>query len=256
MDDEPAAVSMIFFTGIQVLKQAAAVDYAFISINRFIGANKRVKDFPARTWIMDSGAFSQDSTQGDHKLSTDQYAKEIKRWSRCGILAAAAAQDYMCEDFILKKLNRTVLDHQKMTLKRYKDLIHSMESIGCKTHIMPVLQGYETEEYINHLKMYDDLIQPYTWVGVGSVCKRNSKPEAVAVILDKIKQKRPDLKLHGFGIKKTCLQDSFIYDRLFSSDSMAWSFDARYQGKKAHDINHAISYKKRIETMPIQESML
>lgn len=247
---------MIFFTGVQVLKQAAKIDYAFISINRFVGANKRVSDFPARCWIMDSGAFSQVSTNGDHTLTTDEYAGQIKRWSRCGILVAAAAQDYMCEDFILNKLGRSVREHQDMTLERYEALLKSMEKIKCRTLIMPVLQGYEPAEYVSHLKSYQNLIEPYAWVGVGSVCKRNSNPESVGVVLDAIKQVRPDLRLHGFGIKKTCLQDSYIVDRLFSSDSMAWSFDARYTGKKAHDVNHAIQYKNRIESMPIQENLL
>jgi len=247
---------VIFFTGVQVLKQAAKIDYAFISINRFVGANKRVSDFPARCWIMDSGAFSQVSTNGDHTLTTDEYAAQIKRWSRCGILVAAAAQDYMCEDFILNKLGRSVREHQDMTLGRYEALLKSMEKIKCRTLIMPVLQGYEPSEYVSHLKSYQNLIEPYAWVGVGSVCKRNSNPESVGVVLDSIKQVRPDLRLHGFGIKKTCLQDSYIVDRLFSSDSMAWSFNARYTGKKAHDVNHAIKYKNRIESMPIQENLL
>ncbi len=247
---------MIFFTGIQVLKQAAQVDYAFISINRFIGANKRVSDFPAKCWIMDSGAFSQVSTSGDHLLSTDEYASQIKRWSRCGILVAATAQDYMCEDFILSKLGRTVKEHQIMTTKNYEKLLTSMMKVNTKTLILPVLQGYEPNEYLDHLNDYGDLIEEHAWVGVGSVCKRNSNPGSVGVVLDAIKQARPDLKLHGFGIKKTCLQDSFIVDRLFSSDSMAWSYEARFKGEKAHDVNQAIKYKQRIESMPIQESLL
>lgn len=247
---------MIFFTGIQVLKQAAKIDYAFISINRFIGVNRRVSDFPARCWIMDSGAFSQISSSGDHALTPDEYAVQIKRWSRCGILSAAASQDYMCESFILQKLGRTVEQHQKMTLERYKKLLASMSKVNCRTLILPILQGYHPDEYLNHLSMYGNLIEPHAWVGVGSVCKRNANPESVFDVLDAIKKERPDLRLHGFGVKKTCLQEAFIVDRLFSSDSMAWSFAARYTGEKAHDVNQALKYKARIESMPIQESLL
>ena len=247
---------MIFFTGVQVLKHAAKIDYAFISINRFIGANKRRSDFPARCWIMDSGAFSQVSTTGDHTLTPAEYAAQIKRWSRCGILVRAAAQDYMCEDFILKKLGRTVVDHQRMTTQNYIQLLKEMKQIKCSTQIMPVLQGYEPEEYVNHLNQYGSLIEDYAWIGVGSVCKRNTNPESVANVLDAILNRRPDLRLHGFGIKKTCLQDAHIVDRLFSSDSMAWSFAARYNGGKAHDPDLAIKFKNRIETMPVQMKMI
>jgi len=247
---------MIFFTGVQTVSDAGKIDYAFISINRFIGSHKRKSDFPARCWIMDSGAFSQVSTTGDHTLTPTEYAAQIKRWSRCGILVRAAAQDYMCEDFILKKLGRTVVEHQHMTTKNYIQLLKEMDQINCSTQIMPVLQGYEPEEYVNHLKQYGSLIEDYAWIGVGSVCKRNSNPESVANILEAILDYRPDLRIHGFGIKKTCLQDSYIADRLFSSDSMAWSFAARYNGGKAHDPELAIKYRNRIKTMPVQMNML
>jgi hypothetical protein len=247
---------MIFFTGIQVLKHAKKVDYSFISINRFIGANKRRKDFECKTWIMDSGAFSQVANTGDHLLTAADYAEQIKRWSRCGILVRAAAQDYMCEDFILKKLGRTVKDHQQMTTTNYRKLTRELKNIECQTQIMPVLQGYNPQEYANHVKDYGSLLRKYAWVGVGSVCKRNSNPQSVADVLDAILDLRPDLRLHGFGIKKTCLQDSYISDRLFSADSMAWSFAARYEGGSPHDPDLALKYKERIETMPVQLNFL
>ena len=247
---------MIFFTGIQVLKHAKKVDYSFISINRFIGANKRRKDFECKTWIMDSGAFSQVANTGDHLLTAADYAEQIKRWSRCGILVRAAAQDYMCEDFILKKLGRTVKDHQLMTTTNYRKLTRELKNIECQTQIMPVLQGYNPQEYANHVKDYGSLLEEYAWVGVGSVCKRNSNPQSVADVLDAILDLRPDLRLHGFGIKKTCLQDSYISDRLFSADSMAWSFAARYEGGSPHDPDLALKYKERIETMPVQLNFL
>ena len=150
---------MIFFTGIQVLKHAKKVDYSFISINRFIGVNKRRKDFECKTWIMDSGAFSQVANTGDHLLTAADYAEQIKRWSRCGILVRAAAQDYMCEDFILKKLGRTVKDHQLMTTTNYRKLTRELKNIECQTQIMPVLQGYNPQEYANHVKNYGSLLE-------------------------------------------------------------------------------------------------
>src|SRR5208282_4648239 len=44
------------------------------------------------------------------------------------------------------------------------------------------------------------------WVGVGSVCKRNSNPDAIEDVLLAIKQERPDLLLHGFGLKIQALE--------------------------------------------------
>ena len=247
---------MIFFTGVHDLHHAKLIDYTFISVNRFIGSRKRISDFEAKTWIMDSGAFSQVATTGEHLLTAEEYAAQIKRWSRCGILVRAAAQDYMCESFILKKLGRTVKEHQQMTTTNYRDLLREMDAIECRTQIMPVLQGYKPEEYAAHLKNYGSLIAKDEWVGVGSVCKRNSNPHSVADVLDAILEVRPDLRLHGFGIKQTCLQDSYIADRLFSADSMAWSFAARYEGGSPNDPELALKYKQKIETMPVQMNFL
>ena len=209
---------MIFFTGIQNISHASKVDYSFISINRLVGVRKRKSDFVARTWIMDSGAFSQVAKCGDHSLTASEYAEQINRWSRCGILVRAVAQDYICIDSILEKLGRTVEEHQEMTIRNYLDLIQ--ETKDFEVPIMPVLQGYDPEEYAKHVRDYGSLLKQNAWVGVGSICKRNSNPESIIDVLNAILEIRPDLRLHGFGIKKTCLQDSAIRDRLFSADSM------------------------------------
>ena len=161
---------MIFFTGIHNLTHASKVDYSFISINRLI---KRKKDFGIRTWIMDSGAFSQVLTEGEHSLTAKEYADQIKRWSRCGILVRAVAQDYICIDSILEKLGRTVEEHQEMTIRNYVDLIQ--ETKDCDVPIMPVLQGYEPEEYTTHVQDYGSLLKANAWVGIGSIA-RNASP--------------------------------------------------------------------------------
>jgi len=241
---------VIFFTGISNISHASKVDYSFISINRLIGKRERKSDFNAKTWIMDSGAFSQVSTLGSHSLTAGEYSECIIRWSRCGILVRAVAQDYMCEDFILDKLGRTVEEHQEMTVRNYLDLIKKTKD--CDVPIMPVLQGYDPEEYAKHVKDYGSLLKNHAWVGVGSICKRNSNPESVIDVLNAILKIRPDLRLHGFGIKKTCLQDSAIRDRLFSADSMAWS----YKSPKKEDPNEAIKYRERIISMPVQTNFL
>ena len=245
---------MIFFTGIHNLTHAQQVDYSFISINRVAGSQNRKADFKCKTWIMDSGPFAQISKDGDHSLTTEEYAQHIKRWSRCGILVRAVSQDYMCENFILKKLGRTAVEHQKMTINKYKELISETKDLDVP--IMPVLQGYEPEEYAQHVQDYGLLLKEHAGVGVGSICKRNSNPESVRNVLDAIIELRPDLRLHGFGIKKTCLQDSSIRDRLFSADSMAWNFACRYENRNPEDVNEAIKYKSIIETMPIQTNYL
>jgi hypothetical protein len=90
------------------------------------------------------------------------------------------------------------------------------------------------------------------WVGVGSVCKRNGTPEQIEAVLDAIHNVRPDLRLHGFGVKLTSLRSGLIRSRLYSADSMAWSFAARKQGRDGNDWREAAAFADKIDKMSFQ----
>jgi hypothetical protein len=138
------------------------------------------------------------STHGRWRTSPQQYADEINRWKDNGNLVAAVTQDLMCKPFILHKTGLTIEDHQKITVARLLDLTN--------VYVMPVLQGYSPRSYAAHVDRYGELLTPGQWVGVGSVCKRNGNPDQIEDILLAIKTQRPDLRLHGFGIKFHALQ--------------------------------------------------
>lgn len=230
-------IHLNFFVGLHQLSDAKHFDRAFISVNRLV---KRKSFFEVNEWIMDSGAFSQIYNKGEH-MPVDEYAAFINRFATCGKLIAAVTQDFMCEAFILKKTGLTVLEHQQKTIERYVQLKEKTN-----VYIMPVLQGYKPEEYLHHIDMYGDLLEKGMYVGVGSVCKRNSKPLEVLEVFESIKNKRPDLKLHGFGLKRTALMNHRIKELLHSSDSMAWSFAARYEGRNQNDWREAKAYELRV----------
>jgi hypothetical protein len=187
---------------------------SMISINRLID---RKSDFPVNRWLLDSGAFTR-ITSGQGHLDPIIYAQQIDRWSRCGDLAAAVTQDWMCEPFVLEKTGLSVKKHQKMTIERFDLLSELIES---RTYLMPVLQGYDADEYIEHLLDYGDRLESGAWVGVGSICKRNANASSIVGVLMAIKSVRPDLRLHGFGIKKTALLSGIVWDLLYSADSQA-----------------------------------
>jgi hypothetical protein len=90
-------------------------------------------------------------------------------------------------------------------------------------------------------------LAPGAWVGVGSVCKRNGSPAAIEAVLLAIKRERPDLRLHGFGLKSTALSSRLVRELLHTADSMAWSFAARKQGRNANCWREAMAFKDRIE---------
>jgi len=231
---------MIFFVGLHMPNHAHAFEHCMVSVNRLID---RRSSFPARKWLMDSGAFTTVTKHGYYPTPVEGYATEIVRWSDVGTLLAAASQDYMCEEFVLRKTGLSVAEHQRLTIDRYCAL---RRLVPYRIPILPVLQGYRPQEYADHVRQYGELLAPGQWVGVGSVCKRNAKPESVVAVLRAIQAVRPDLRLHGFGLKVTALQNPDVTNRLYSADSMAWSWAARWEGRDANDINEAIQYAQKV----------
>jgi len=203
----------------------------------------RVSDFAVNEWLLDSGAFTQISKHGEFQVSASTYATDIERWAQCGDLRAAVSQDYMCEPDVLAVTGADVEAHQRQTVDRYKTI---REAVDDSIHVMPVLQGWDATDYVRHIQLYGGLLKTGMWVGVGSVCKRNSHPADVEWVLSAVKSERPDLRVHGFGVKSTALRRPAIREMLHSSDSMAWSYRARRQGRDANDIQEAIQFASEI----------
>lgn len=193
-----------------------------VSVNAL---RRRVSDFAVGDWILDSGAFSEISRHGQYRHSVEEYAVQIERWRRCGNLLIAASQDFMCEAFILERTGLSVEEHQRLTIERYDALV----SLSPRVPIMPVLQGYRAPEYLAHLQQYGKRLKQGAWVGIGSVCRRNGKPDEIADLLKTIRLVRPDLRLHGFGLKQLALTSPLVRECLYSCDSMAWSYPRRFE---------------------------
>jgi hypothetical protein len=137
---------------------------------------------------------------------------------------------------------------EQFTIQRYDALI--AEATG--VYIMPVLQGYEPSDYVEHIRQYGERLSPGAWVGVGSVCKRNGDPRAIEAVLLAIHRERPDLRLHGFGLKSTALSSPLVHELLATADSMAWSYSARKAGRNANDWREARAWADRIVNAPRQ----
>jgi hypothetical protein len=228
-----------FFVGLHQPSDAKHFDACFISVNRL---RKRKSFFPVLDWILDSGAFSTILTHGGYPHSVEEYADQIRRWKSCGNLLAAVSQDYMCEPSMLAITGLTIAEHQRLTIERYDALL----SCDTGVYIMPVLQGYAPEDYVSHIRQYGSRLAHGAWVGVGSVCKRNGDPRAILNVLIAIKTERPDLRLHGFGLKTIALANGTIRALLETADSMAWSFAARRGGRNANDYREAQAFVETI----------
>lgn len=239
-----------FFIGLYEPAHAWPFQHVMISANRL---RRRKSGFIVNNWMIDSGAFSELSLHGAYRHDTNEYVQLIKHWSQYGSLSAAVSQDYMCEEMVLARTGLSIRQHQELTIERYLAIREGLgEELGTP-YLMPVLQGYSAQDYLDHLEMYGDLLYPSQWVGVGSVCKRNGNPDAIEDVLLPIKDKRPDLRLHGFGIKFTALERPTVRQLLYSADSMAWSFAGmyeKYRGKKdENDPRRALEYAADVEQL-------
>lgn len=221
-----------------------------ISVHRLTG---RCRDFRVRRWMLDSGAFTTITRDGGFKRPVAAYAAQIRRWAEVGWLVWAVAQDYMCEPAMLQKTGLTVREHQQLTLERY-DLLRMADC--ARVPILPVLQGFRPDEYARHVEMYGTRLEVGARVGVGSVCKRNADPREILHVLRAILSGRPDLRLHGFGLKLTALRHPGIRQQLASADSMAWSYQARKAGRNANDWREAAAFARRVSMLDQSRSSL
>lgn len=233
---------MDFYCGIPEPAWASRFELSMISINRL---RRRVGDFDVNSWMMDSGAFSEISRFKNYRSSPAVFATEARRWSSLGRCVAVVTQDYMCEKFILDLCSRSVSDHQRMTVSRYD----ALSFYGVGAYLMPVLQGYSPAEYVDCVRLYGRRLAFGSWVGVGSVCKRNSEVKKVVDVLLAIKSVRPDLRLHGFGLKKTAVASPDVRALLYSSDSMAWSMAARREGRNCNHWSEALEYSRSVRQL-------
>lgn len=216
-------------------------DRTIVSVNRLI--NRRAA-FKVNRWIIDSGAFTR-LINGHGHLPPEEYAEIINRWKDNGDLAAAVVQDWLCAEPILKATGLSIADHQRLTIESYDTLLPLIN----RTYLMPVLQGYAPEEYVKHLKDYGNRLRPGAWVGVGSIAGRSSKPSEIESILLAIRFCRPDLKLHGFGLKMATLKSPLSWDLLYSADSQAhglYSGSGSNKYARSNDPRIAIEYRDRL----------
>jgi hypothetical protein len=196
-------------------------------------------------WIMDSGGFSELSLYGEYTISEDKYVEAIKRLNPM----ASFCQDWMVEPMILSKTGGTVRTHQEKTIKSYLSLIGKVDNM------LPVLQGQSIDDYLNHIEMYkSEGISIDRLFGLGSVCRRQKSKEIIWII-NTIKEQYPTIKLHGFGVKITALQNGNVTSLLDSADSMAWSFAGRncrltcdgcHQIHCAHCVKYAMGWREQL----------
>ena len=210
-------------------------------------------------WVLDSGGYSELSLYGMWQTQPQTYVAAVKRYvQEVGQLEWAAAQDWMCEPWILKKTGFSIAEHQYRSVVSYLELrLRAPEFLWC-----PVLQGWEPSDYLRHRDMYERMGVPLASlpvVGIGSVCRRQGVRGAIDLL---VRLHGEGLRLHGFGLKTTAVRPLASF--LASSDSMAWSYGAMRHGLRCGDpptscanhMHHALEWRDSVlasfDTEPLQ----
>lgn len=222
---------MIFWLGTHKPGWLARTDVPlFVSARRL--RERKALPVAAGRWALDSGAFTELQRHGTWTVPATQYASEVRRWrDAIGGLAWAAPQDWMCEPVVIQGgtaggvrfagTGLSVSEHQRQTVANYLLL----RQLAPDLPWIPVLQGYTLTEYRDCIYRYTDAgvtLAGLPLVGVGSVCRRQSTFE-VEEILHFVRGW--GIRPHAFGLKLLGLRR--VARVLESSDSTAWSYDAR-----------------------------
>lgn len=183
-------------------------------------------------WVCDSGGFTELSTYGAWTVSPVEYVAALRRYrDEIGRLRWAAPQDWMTEPWITAKTGLTVAEHQKRTTANLLEL----RALAPDLPIIPVLQGWELDDYRRHLDAYANAgidLSAEPVVGLGTVCRRQATGEIGAIVWTLA---RSGMRLHGFGVKLDGLRQYGYL--LISADSQAGSYGARKRvGRCPHGI--------------------
>lgn len=183
-------------------------------------------------WAMDSGGFTELQRHGRWTISAAEYADLASRVvDEVGRVAWVAPQDWMCEPQMIDGgrigplsfvgTGLSLAEHQERTVANLCDL----RALAPDVPFIPVLQGYELDDYLACVDLYtaagvDLTVEPV--VGIGSICRRQAMTEAVWIVRTVAEA---GIRLHGFGFKQAGIAAAWPW--LVSADSMAWSYTAR-----------------------------
>lgn len=207
---------------------ATPADVALFVSHRRLAGRRTLPRAHVR-WALDSGGFSELSLYNEWRATPTEYVAAVRRYDEeIGNLDWAAPQDWMCEPFMTAKTGLSVVEHQRRTVANFVQL-SDLWGDDLSNPFMPVLQGWERDDYLRCVDLYERAgvdLTAYPVVGLGSVCRRQATGE-IGDIVSALLRLDPGMPLHGFGVKKLGLER--YGHMLNTADSMAWSFEARRQ---------------------------
>ena len=146
-----------------------------------------------------------------------------------------ASMDYCCEPDVspIDAKGRMIFTFYQYAMSR-KIIDKWREELPWCRYPVPVIQGWETRDYLEMIQWYDDWIFQGEWpdmVAVGSVCRRDSTNEIIDIVESILSNIPANVNLHLFGVKSRSLLFLNV-DRIDSIDSCAWDISSRKKASK------------------------
>ena len=178
--------------------------------------------------ILDSGGYSFYMKYGKYPFDLEKYIELVYLIQDQSPLFKVAILDYPCEP----KLDR----HRPMTNKERidKTISNAVECFQADRKIpwLPVIQGYEIDEYSSCIDQYKDVGIKSDYWAIGSLCSRKGQKMKIRNIVSSIVEYTGDVKLHSFGLTLSYLSDPQIFNSIYSTDSSSWNYRARTMAEK------------------------
>ena len=202
--------------------------------------------------MLDSGGFSFFTKYSDYPFELNKYIEWIHNMNEAndGKVNYCAIRDYPCEPLI----NRASISTNKERIE--KTVQNAIECIDTDNTInwMPVLQGYDLEEYLSCLDLYKDVGIIEDILAIGSMCRRTDI-KTIEKIIRSIK-KEYNGKIHLFGLTMNALKSKYIVDNTFSCDTIGYTFMCKtYEETEEKKEKLIMKYEKALEKQKQQKTL-
>lgn len=171
---------------------------------------------PRGGFMLDSGGFQFIRQLGKYPLSPEEYLKKVA-FLQPDIFVI---QDWMCEPLQVMRTGLSIKEHIRRTVENYL-YISELTSPDIKSYCLPVIQGWELNDYFDCIDLYGDYGLIVDYMAVGSICRRGKEIE-IKNIIENIHAAIPWVSLHGLGVKKQVLYA--CRESLHSCDTAAGQF--------------------------------
>ena len=180
--------------------------------------------------MLDSGGFVAASRYRGFGWSVRDYLAlcAAAPWTRF------ASMDWCVEPEVAAD-HEQVLDRISGTVCLNRECLREARRLGIADRFMPVIQGWEVDDYLRCLDLMFDL-DPFPVVGVGSMCRRHVEgPTGILQVLHELDEALGDspVRLHLFGLKSQGMEAVRAHPRVASFDSQAYGVAARQNARKA-----------------------